>query len=151
MLTALGCSAQVSANPDNQKIVIKYSTIIYGEPWIGDSQYLLPSSDSYLVIANFTIENQGYAEFKIDKAYFSAVVDGTTYRYDPDRCVNDLLADAPIANGVVVTGSLPFQLPILTMDPDITWKYEGPYKYNIEWVNLDPPPAETTTIETTEP
>ena len=32
MLTVLGCSAQVSANPDNQKIVIKYSTIIYGEP-----------------------------------------------------------------------------------------------------------------------
>jgi uncharacterized protein YcfL len=33
LFTVMGCSATTSApSPNNQKIVIKYSTIIYGEP-----------------------------------------------------------------------------------------------------------------------
>jgi hypothetical protein len=89
------------------------------------------------VIANFIIENQGYAGFEINKSYLSAVVNGKTYNYDPSRCVNDVLADIRIEDGGTVKGNVPFQLPNLTMDPDIVWQYTGSANYNIEWIDLD--------------
>ncbi len=140
----IGCASPTSTStPDNQKIIIRYSTIIYAEPWIGDRP-VLPSSDSELVIATFTVENQGYPEFEINKNYFSAVVKGTAYLYDSSCYVSDLLPDTNLVNGGTAAGNVPYQLPHLTLDPDITWQYAGPGNYNIEWINLEPPPPNTT-------
>ena len=107
-------------------------------------QNLLPSSSSELVIANFSIENQGYAVFETNKTDFSAVVKGKTYNYDTTYPANDLLPDGVIGNGETIKGNVTFELPVLTMDSDITWQYTGPNKYNIEWVNLKPPPPKAT-------
>jgi hypothetical protein len=96
------------------------------------------------VIANFNIENQGYAAFETNKTDFSAVVKGKTYNYDTTYPANDLLPDGKIGNGETIKGNVTFELPVLTIDSDITWQYTGPDKYNIEWVNLKPPPPTAT-------
>ena len=145
-LTVIGCSSQTSASNPNQKIIIKYSTIMYGERWVDDVQSLLPSSSSKLVIANFSIENLGYDAFETNKTDFSAVVKGKTYNYDTSCPANHLLPDSKIGNGETIKGNVTFELPELTMDSDITWRYTGPGKYNIEWVNLEPPPPTATQI-----
>ena len=145
ILAAVGytVSAYIST-PNNQKIVVKYSTIIYAVPWVGTVQEFLPSSDSELVIAQFSVENQGYPEFETNKTYFSAVVKGSSFSYDSSCYANDLLPDTKIAKGGTTQGNVPFNLPNLTMDPDITWQYTGPGKYNIEWVNVELAPPTTS-------
>ncbi len=145
ILAAVGYSVSAYVfTPNNQKIVVKYSTVIYAVPWIGTVQEFLPSSDSELVIAQFSVENQGYPEFEINKTYFSAVVKGGIYNYDSSCYANDLLPDTKIGNGGISQGNVPFNLPDLTMDPDITWQYSGPGKYSIEWVNVELTPPVTS-------
>ena len=108
---------------------------------------MLPSSDSELVIANFSIENQGYDAFDTDKTYFSAIVKGVDYKYDSDCYANNLLPDTEMMNGDKVKGNVPYTLPNLTMGTDITWQYTGPGEYDITWINLEPPPTKGTQTE----
>ena len=117
---------------------------MYGELWVDEVQFLLPSSDSKLVIANFGIQNQGYDAFETSKTDFSAIIKGKTYNFSSRYPANNLLPDSKIRNGETIKGDVTFELPELTMDPDITWQYTGPGKYNIEWVNLEPPPPTAT-------
>jgi len=104
---------------------------------------LLPSSDSELVITNFTVENRGYDTFVVNKNYFSAIVKGTTY--SNSTCyVADPLPDTEITSGNTVKGNVPYTFPELTMNSDIAWQYLAPEKYNIKWVNLGSSPPTTT-------
>jgi hypothetical protein len=71
-------------------------------------------------------------------------VKGTAYNYDSSCFASELLPDTKIVNGGTAQGNVPYQLPHLTMDPDISWQYTGPDKYNIVWINLEPPPPNIT-------
>ena len=93
---------------------------------------MLPSSGTELAIVNVTIENQGYDTFAANKNYFSAVVNGVTYNYDSSCSANDLLPDTNIVNGDKATGNITYILPEPTLD--FTMQYNGPVKYNINWI-----------------
>ncbi len=135
-LTVIGCTALASTpNTKNQEIVVTYFSIIDVPPNIWDSSLLQPGSGDELVITNINIENHGYNEFETNKGYFSAIVRGVPYKFDPQRYVNNLLPDTKIANAEKAAGNITFTLPDATFGSDITLKYTGPEEYNITWIN----------------
>jgi len=87
------------------------------------------------VITNINIENHGYDAFETNKDYFSAIVNGVPYKFDPERYANNLLPDTKIANAEKAAGNITFTLPDPTLGSDIKLKYTGPGEYNITWIN----------------
>jgi len=135
-VAGIGCIAQASApEAKNQEIVVTYSSIVYSLPDLWDISNLVPSSGNELVITNISIENHGYNAFETNKDYFSADVNGVPYKYDSERCANDLLPDTKITNGQNAAGNVTYTLPDATLSYDITLRYIGPGEYNIRWIN----------------
>jgi hypothetical protein len=120
-----------TAPQTGQTIIISYSATQSEQPSVGI--FDIPKSGYIYELVFFSITNNGYDSFSINRFDFYITVNGIEYVYDSatDDLQNPLL-NLQVLNGETVSGSLAYPVPIGTTS--FKPVYKGPGTFNIQWV-----------------
>jgi hypothetical protein len=119
------------STPATEQVVITYSSMTMRQ--IGFASQ--PSPGHVYLVLDMTVENQGYASFKLNPVYFAVVIDNMKYGIAFVVELDGVLASATLLNGDKVEGNLAFEIPeeASTADFQVIYQSLTPH-YNIEWV-----------------